>query len=585
MKKRICGNYARPVRELLLTAAVTLTWVTAAAALPHPADSLIHLTSSNLPIVVIDTRGQSIPDEPKIDAMMGIIDNGPGARNYVTDPFNGFNGPIGIEVRGSSTQQFPKKQYGIETRDSTGGDLSVSLLGMPSESDWVLSAPYNDKSLMRDALMHTLARSLGRYASRARFCEVILNNQYAGVYVLLERIARNKNRVSITKMSEADTAGDAVTGGYIFKVDKVEGSDIDGWYSGFPPYPSAWQRIYFQFDYPKAGNLVAAQRGYITRYVRDFELAMAKTTFADSLAGYPGLIDVGSFVDNMIITELCKNVDGYRLSSFYHKDRDSKGGKLVAGPVWDFNHALGNSDYYDASLIPGLHLDYLTTNWGFQSSDNFQAPFWWGKIASDPGFKLRLEARWSALRQDLLSLQRIHALIDSIAAVVDEAQARNFVRWDVLGHYVWPNYFVGNTYAEEVAYLKQWVADRIAWLDSYFRLTGVGGEGWVGGSAGLSGPMLLQNYPNPFNPSTVIRYSTAMSGRVKLTVSDLLGREVALLVDEVKAPGSYVVRFDATGLAAGVYLCRMSGGGSSPGQAPGDEPRTLTATKKLLLLH
>ena len=369
-----------------------------------PADSLIHLVSSDLPIVVINTHGQAIPDEPKIDASMGMIDNGPGERNFITNPFNAFNGRIGIEIRGSSTQQFPKKQYGVETRNAAGDDSSVSLLGLPAESDWVLSAPYNDKSLMRDALMLTIARSVGRYASRARFCEMILNDEYVGVYVLLERISRSKNRVNISKMSTTDTTGDAVTGGYIFKVDKTEGSDVDGWYSGFLPYPSAWQRIYYQFDYPKSSNLVSAQRAYITTHVRDFELAMAKETYADSALGYPHLLDVGSFIDCILVTELCKNVDGYRLSAFLHKDRDSKGEKFVAGPVWDFNHALGNSDYYDASLIPGFQLDYLTSNWTIQSTDLYQVPFWWKKLFDEPAFRRQLEQRWFSLRQNAFSV-------------------------------------------------------------------------------------------------------------------------------------------------------------------------------------
>jgi hypothetical protein len=525
-----------------------------------PADSLVRLVSSDLPIVVIDTHGQAIPDEPKIDATMGIIDNGPGLRNNIADPFNGYNARIGIEIRGSSTQQFPKKQYGVETRNAAGDDSSVSLLGLPSESDWVLSAPYNDKSLMRDALMHTIARSLGRYASRARFCEVILNDEYVGVYVLLERISRNKNRVNISKISATDTTGDAVTGGYIFKVDKTEGSDIDGWYSGFPPYPSAWQRIYYQFDYPKSSNLVAAQRAYITTHVRDFELAMAKQTYADSALGYPSLLDVGSFVDYILVTELCKNVDGYRLSAFLHKDRDSKGGKIVAGPVWDFNHALGNSDYYDASLIPGFQLVYLTSNWTFQSTDLYQVPFWWREIFDEPAFRRQLEQRWFSLRQNAFSLTRINTLIDSMATVVDEAQQRNFIRWPVLGKYVWPNYFVGQTYQEEITYLKQWVAQRGSWLDNAFQTTGVSKRSSDAASGKILEPKLFQNFPNPFNPKTAVSFQLSAVSDVRLGVYDLLGREVAVLVNERRGPGSYEIAFDGTSLSSGLYLCRLAVG-------------------------
>src|SRR5436190_179784 len=117
---------------------------------------------------------------------MGIIDNGPGVKNNITDPFNNYNGKVGIELRGSSSQTFPKKQFGIELRDNDNKDIEQSLLGLPSEGDWILFAPYNDKSLMRDALAYKMARSMGRYASRTRYCELVLDGEYKGVYVLLE---------------------------------------------------------------------------------------------------------------------------------------------------------------------------------------------------------------------------------------------------------------------------------------------------------------------------------------------------------------------------------------------------------------
>ncbi|MFN0156823.1 MAG: T9SS type A sorting domain-containing protein [Bacteroidota bacterium] len=95
----------------------------------------------------------------------------------------------------------------------------------------------------------------------------------------------------------------------------------------------------------------------------------------------------------------------------------------------------------------------------------------------------------------------------------------------------------------------------------------------------LAGPVthprsfaLVQNYPNPFNPKTVINYQQATSNWVTLKVFDMLGREVAVLVDEVKGPGEHSVSFDGSSLASGVYLYRLSAGGS-------------VATKKLVLLR
>ena len=543
-----------------------------------PADSLITLASSDLPIIVIDTHGQTIPDEPKIDASMGVIDHGPGQRNLATDPFNGYDGRIGIEIRGSSSQMFPKKQYAVETRDSTGNELKVSLLGLPDESDWVLYAVHNDKSLLRDVLIFTIARSIGRYASRARYCEVILNGEYVGVYILLEKVARGKNRVNITKLSSADTLGDAITGGYIVKIDKTEGSETAGWYSGFPPRPGAGQRIYYQYHYPKAENLVGAQIAYITQYIRDFELAMYLPSYADSATGYPRLLDVDAFVDFVLLNEIGKNVDAYRLSCYMYKDRDSKGGRLVMGPLWDFTLAFGNCDYYDASLVEGFQWTYLTSNLAFLQTDSYQVPFWWKKLLEDPTISEKLQQRWNALRGNQLSLQRITTVIDSLATLVNESQQRNFLRWSILGKYLWPNYFVGNTYTEEINYLKNWVSGRLAWLDQAFNAVS------VDDSRGLARIperfVLFQNYPNPFNPTTVIGYSVppqerrdltsgshlAVPSDVRLVVYDLLGREVAVLVDEQKPPGRYEARFsasagDGAGLSSGVYFCRLQAGG------------------------
>ncbi|MEI9911726.1 MAG: CotH kinase family protein [Bacteroidota bacterium] len=135
------------------------------------------LTSSNLPIIIINTNGQAIVDDPKITADMGIIYNGAGVRNNVTDPFNHYNGKIGIEIRGQSSQQFPMKPYGIELRDNTGSSQEKVLFGLPKESDWVLYAPYTDKTLMRNFLAYTMSREMGHWAANCRYVEVIVKRR------------------------------------------------------------------------------------------------------------------------------------------------------------------------------------------------------------------------------------------------------------------------------------------------------------------------------------------------------------------------------------------------------------------------
>jgi len=141
----------------------------------------VNFTSSNLPIVVINTNGQQIPDDPKITADMGIIFNGVGVRNNLTDPYNNYNGKIGIEIRGHSSQMFPMKAYSVELHYSSGNSVDKSILRMPKESDWVLYTPYTDKTTMRNFLAYTLSQQLGHWAAHCQVVEVILNGNYVGV--------------------------------------------------------------------------------------------------------------------------------------------------------------------------------------------------------------------------------------------------------------------------------------------------------------------------------------------------------------------------------------------------------------------
>ncbi|NUM77355.1 CotH kinase family protein [candidate division KSB1 bacterium] len=512
----------------------------------------VNFTSSNLPIVVIDTHGQAIPDEPKIAADMGIIYNGPGVRNNLTDPFNHYNGKIAIEIRGSSSQQFPKKQYGFETKDAQGEDLDVSLLNMPEEADWILSASYSDKTLMRNVLAYKLANDMGRYASRTQFCEVVLNGDYHGVYMLMEKIKRDKNRVNISKMEPTDISGDALTGGYIIKIDKLEGSDTDGWYSTFLPYPGAWQRIYYQYDTPKLEDLAPEQISYIKNFVFTFENLMTKPEYADPQNGYAQYIDIDSFVDYFILNEISRNVDGYRLSTFMHKDRDSKGGKLKMGPAWDYDLAFGNADYYNGAMLADWQVDFRV------QSDGFQIPFWWQKLMQDSTFTSRVYARWRALRTNVLEISRVHAYLDSMAAYIDEAQKRNFERWPILGTYVWPNAFIGQTYAEELNYLKEWLNLRMLWMEA--RIPGQPSSVDENNGFAPEDFMLEQNYPNPFNPATTIAFYLPRSGRVSLKIIDVAGREVMTLADQFMKAGRHEATFEAQGIASGVYFYRLQMG-------------------------
>jgi hypothetical protein len=213
-------------------------------------------TSSNLPIILIDTHGDSILPEPKITADMKIIYNSDGERNAVTDTVYHYNGTIGIEIRGESSRRSDKKQYGIETRNPSGSGTDVSLLGLPAESDWVLYAASSEKTFIRDFLAYRLSRNMGRYASRAHHCELVLNGRYWGIYILFENIKRGESRVNISKI-EGKT-GDKLTGGYIVRIDRDNINDPNsGWFSSYPPYDAPAKQIHYEYYYPQSDEIVS----------------------------------------------------------------------------------------------------------------------------------------------------------------------------------------------------------------------------------------------------------------------------------------------------------------------------------------
>jgi len=507
--------------------------------------------SSNLPIVVINTAGATILDDPKIVADMGIIDNGPGQRNSVTDTYNNYSGKIGIEIRGSSSQSFPKKQYSIELRDATGEGVSAPLLGLPPEEDWVLFAPYNDKTLMRDVLAYKIGRDLNRYAPRTRFCELVLNGNYEGIYVLIEKIKRDNNRVDINKLNPDENSGNDLTGGYIIKIDKETGSGNGGWTSSYvPPNRSGNQTIYFQYDYPKAEDISTEQKNYIRQFMLNFETALTGAGFTDPVNGYTRYADADSFIDFFIVNEVSKNVDGYRLSTFMHKQRDSDGGKLIMGPVWDFNLGFGNADYCTSGNPEG----WVT---GFNSicpQDYWLIPFWWGRLYQDPVYRSKLAARWAEVRSNQLQTSRLHTYIDSVYSVLhSEATFRNFQRWPVIGLYVWPNFFVGSSYTEEVNWLKTWITNRMNWLDANMPQV----------ITAVESNTSFQVYPNPFLNEVYLEYSLSEPGKFEVEWFDSSGKGFHKFSETQISKGTYQTTINTQNWPSGLYYFR-----AQPGSGP-----------------
>lgn len=395
-------------------------------------------------ILLVDTLGQSIVTETKIDAWMEEIRWHDGTGSHLDHSPRTWEGHVGIEVHGSSSASFSKRNYRIELRDDNGDDLDYALLGLPEEADWVLHGPYSDKSLIRNAIAYGLGRAIstGQWQPRTAFAELLINRAHQGVYLVVERVERGGERVDISAISDDEPGG-----GYIVKIDQNRGP---GWRTdmGTP----------IDYHYPKSEEITATQDLWIKTWFDNMEAMMADDDFTQR---WPDRLDGDSFIDHYIINELSKNVDGYRLSGYLHLDATESGsGKLVAGPLWDFNLAFGNVDYCYCWEVEGAVYDALD-----QCGSGDQEPFWWQRLLEDPAYVDALRCRWEELRVGALSDQALQDMIAQYTTEIADIADRNDEAWGVLGSYVWPNFYVGQTWQEELVYLDNWLLSRAAWLD------------------------------------------------------------------------------------------------------------------------
>ncbi|MEI6388395.1 MAG: CotH kinase family protein [Spirochaetota bacterium] len=400
-----------------------------------------------------------------------------------------FSSRAAFHPRGHSTLGLPKQSYALELRDplNPSTSLSAGILGFARDNDFVLHDAYLDKSLMRNQIAYGLSNDIGLWAPRTQFVEVyadisldgVDNVEYQGVYLLVEKIKLGPARVNMTPMDAYSNAEPEITGGYILKFDIESPGDV-------AIITASGLRVLV--DYPNPHYVTEAQKAYIKSYLDALEASFKSAHPEDPQAGYARFLDPGSFVDDFLLTELYKNVDGYRRSSFMNKDR---GGKLKAGPVWDYDIALGNADFSSGSVPDGYGDDMgkpiqapISLGWELILMLEWPTggpPWWWASLLQDPGFRKLAHDRWTALRQGPLSDAAIEARIASAEARIDQAVDRNFARWGNLGSHDWSNPVVTSVYREpsglafnptdpaswsQIGFLRYFLLHRAAWMDS-----------------------------------------------------------------------------------------------------------------------
>ncbi len=639
--------------------------------------------SSTLPLMVIHTFGHGATSPSNAPAWLQVISPGTNQTAALAAAAE-FSGPAKLKRRGFSSLRFPKMSLSVETVDLQGDEQPVSLLGLPADADWVLYAPYPDRTLLRDVLAYEMSRHLGHYASHTRFVEVFLHDStnhlsrahYAGVYVLEEKVKVAPHRVALRKLSPKDEAEPEITGGYLFKKDHMEKATVAappvaprperppvlmGRYptgpGGFPaatngflppvepllfataqslttnalavtnfvgtnfgvvpppsvtlvrtnsllltnmvsvtntviatnllvstnypvvtnvtvtshtvvntnavvatqstsgtntvattnqidthtivistthtlltsatyrtnyvvltnafaltnvsvltnmlvstssvvvtnislasvpvvntisflttnvfrlgqpdPVPGSSSLVEsgegfvtqeantFFFVDPKPSKITAAQRAWLTNYLNRFESALYGPDFRNPTNGYAAFLDVDSFIDHHLFVEATKNIDGYRFSTYFTKDR---GGKLKMEPVWDWNLSFGNAR---------LRQGYVAENW-YWPQLNDQQYSWFRRLFEDPDFGQRYVDRWAQWRTNVFATSNVLRRIDELATTLAQPAARNFERWPILGDLVGQEHFAGKTYAEEILNMKTWVTNRLAWMDAQF---------------------------------------------------------------------------------------------------------------------
>ena len=378
--------------------------------------------AAGLPVVHIDAAGP-IVDDPKVDARMRIVSGGA----------TRFSGRIGIEIRGQASQRFPKKQFGFETVDAKGDGRDVSLLGLPKEDDWILYAAYNDGSLLRNVVAYRTARELGRYASRHRFVEVVLDGAYWGVYVLQERLELGGDRVP--------GPGEGSDG---FLLEYTHPSKLD---PGDTFFRTPVTRTPIVYADPERGDMPAARAREIARRVGAFERDLYRPGYRHPTQGYTRHLDLAAAVDYALLYELMRNHDAFSASTFIHEGPD---GTLAMGPLWDFDLSMGNPP----SVLPARGCSLCNRRWV-------------GRWYDDPAFVRAMVDRWTQLRRGGV-VRTMLAGIARDSRALSSAQVRNLRRWPVLGFTPVsagaPDAALRSAYRAEVSRLQRWIRERASWL-------------------------------------------------------------------------------------------------------------------------
>jgi hypothetical protein len=410
-----------------------------------------------LPVFMIDVRGAQIASNGETPGVLKVIEHHDGSlKNLASRPAS-LESAVSLELHGDTSAGLAKKSYRLELVDRNQKDHDLPLLGLPAGSDWVLHSCGYDPICLRNSLVYALAQQFGHYAPRTRFVELVLDNEYQGLYVLIERVRRDRNRVNLPRPSARGAEGD-ITGGYIFKTDLGEGNPGDrvsrDWVS------SVSQTVY-SYYYPRFDAITAAQKAYLQDHVSRFEAVMRGPGWNDARTGYRQWIDVPSWVDFALLQELSMNPDAYFKSVYLQKWPRAMGDKIAVGPLWDFDLAFGVAEFRDARNTQGWA--HTMNRFGGERvlydppGKIPYVPEYWERLWTDEAFQRDLKCRWQELRNGPLRDDALNGMIDGWLDELSVALPRDAARWSELPK---------NAYSGGEESLKNFLGKRLAWMDA-----------------------------------------------------------------------------------------------------------------------
>lgn len=343
-----------------------------------------------------------------------------------------WDGPAGVELRGRSSLYFPKNQYALELRDEADAEVEADLLGMGAESDWVLNGAWVDRALFRNKLTYDLFSEMGEgreYAAESRFCELELNGDYWGVYVLTERVKEDASRIALSSSGETDGSS------FVLKLE-----ESGGFATNMLGYGS-WRAVY-----PRQETAtVEALDGMRATLLAWTEAAWSADP-GDETTGIFSVVDQQSAIDFVLIEEFAKNNDANFLSIHLWKDE----GGLIHFTPWDIDLGYGQPSYND-NENPETWIAYR--------------PDLVAAFADDPDFRAAMAERWVELRAGPLDRDALIARIDATEALLGEAAARNFERWPIEDVDFYGYLYAVSSWEEEVQNIRDWVDARLAFMD------------------------------------------------------------------------------------------------------------------------